>query len=206
MSIDIKLLHKGLSTLGVDPACCSEAFIEYLQLLQKWNRVYNLTAIRHSHDMVVKHLFDSLSIRPYLSGQRIIDVGTGAGFPGIPLAIVDPRREFVLLDSRIKKINFLTAVKSALNLTHVKIVHARVEDFSSEAFFDTVVTRAFASLEIMWKKTQHLVSKNGQFLAMKGQYPFDELSAVTQNTSQVYTISVPYLNEKRHLVRLDSSE
>lgn len=204
--MDIKLLREGLEILGIEASGCEEAFVEYLNLLQKWNRIYNLTAIRHPDEMVVKHLFDSLAVRPYLSGQRIIDVGTGAGFPGIPLAIVEPHRQFVLLDSQIKKVNFLSAVKNALGLTHVQVVHARVEDFSPEGFFDTVLTRAFASLEDIWEKTQHLVGQGGQVLAMKGQYPLDELKGLTENDWEIHILNVPFLNEKRHLVQFSKRE
>ena len=197
------LLQEGLSALGIEASCYEEAFVEYLNLLQKWNRIFNLTAICRPDEMVVKHLFDSLVVRPYLSGERIIDVGTGAGFPGIPLAIVEPHRHFVLLDSQIKKVNFLSAVKTALGLTHVTVVHARVEDFSPEVFFDTVLTRAFASLEGIWEKTQHLVGQGGQFLAMKGQYPLSELEGFTEKDwkIQIHSLNVPFLNEKRHLVQ-----
>jgi 16S rRNA (guanine527-N7)-methyltransferase len=201
VKVDIKLLREGLEILGIEASGCRDAFVEYLDLLQKWNRIYNLTAICHPDDRVVKHLFDSLAVRPYLLGQRIIDVGTGAGFPGIPLAIVEPRRQFVLLDSQIKKVNFLLAVKSALGLTHVKVVHARVEDFSPEVFFDTVLTRAFASLESIWEKTRHLAGQGGQFLAMKGQYPLGELEGLTENDWKIHVLNVPFLNEKRHLVQ-----
>lgn len=198
------LLREGLIALGLEPSRYEQAFIDYLHLLEKWNRVYNLTAISDPDDRIVKHLFDSLAVRPYLFGDRIIDVGTGAGLPGIPLAIVEPNRQFVLLDSQIKKIHFLSTVKNALGLAQVEIVHARAEDFFPEVLFDTVLTRAFASLEVMWKKTHHLVSKDGQFLAMKGQYPTEELKAFVGNKNkwEVHEIKVPYLHEKRHLLRL----
>ena len=205
MLYDSKLLRDGLTLLGFDPFRYQQFFIDYLDLLEKWNRVYNLTAINDANDRIIKHLFDSLVVAPYLSGQRIIDVGTGAGFPGIPLAIVDSSRQFVLLDSQIKKIKFLTAVKNALGLTHVEIVHARVEDFSPDVLFDTVMTRAFAPLDVMREKTQHLLHKEGKFLAMKGQYPSDELKAMGVNDSQVYKLEVPYLDEARHVVIISRS-
>jgi len=197
-----QLLQEGLCILGLNASCYQPIFLEYLNLLQKWNRVYNLTAIRDANDIVLKHFFDSLVIHPYLSGHRIIDVGSGAGFPGVPLAIIDSTRQFVLLDSQIKKIQFLTMVKNTLDLKHVEIVHARAEDFLPEVLFDTVLTRAFSTLDIMKEKTQHLLNKGGQFLAMKGQYPTEELKALGDNSHwEVYPLKVPYLHEERHLVR-----
>ncbi len=153
-------------------------FESYLDLLQKWNRVYNLTAIRNYDDMVQLHILDSLSINPYLRGKRIIDIGTGAGLPGIPLAIINPEKEFVLLDSNSKKTRFLIQVVHELKLQNVQIIHSRCEDYHPEKCFDTIVTRAFASLKEMLVITKHLICTQGQFLAMKGVYPEPELKDI----------------------------
>lgn len=204
-TIDRALLRKGLAALNPDYVGFEATFVEYFDLLQKWNRVYNLTAILHAEEVLVKHFFDSLSIAPYLLGNRILDVGTGAGFPGLPLAIVEPKRSFVLLDSQIKKIHFLEAIKGALKLSHVEILHARVEDFLPEASFDTVITRAFGSLTDIQAKTQHFLSPQGQILAMKGQYPADELHNFDENSFEVHALKVPFLDQDRHLICLRST-
>lgn len=200
-AIDLELLRKGFELLNIKGA--EEAFVEYFNLLQKWNRTYNLTAISNSSDIIIKHFFDSLSLRPYLFGKRILDIGTGAGFPGIPLAIVEPERKFFLLDSQIKKIHFLETVKNVLKLTHVEIIHTRVEDFAPKEPFDTVLCRAFGSLSIIYEKTKHLLAPESHMLAMKGQYPTEELSQFGGDKEwvDVIALDVPYLPQQRHVVR-----
>jgi 16S rRNA (guanine527-N7)-methyltransferase len=205
ITIDRPLLRKGLLALNADYVAFEEVFVEYINLLQKWNRVYNLTAILNVQEVVVKHFFDSLSIAPYLCGNRILDVGTGAGFPGLPLAIVEPKRTFILLDSQIKKIHFLEVIKSALKLSHVEIFHARVEDFLPEPLCDTVIARAFGSLRDIQEKTQHFLAPQGQILAMKGQYPLEELQDFDENSFKVHALNVPFLDQARHLVCLRST-
>lgn len=199
-AIDLALLQKGLKVLGIE-ASHEAAFVEYFNLLQKWNRLYNLTAISDPHAVIVRHFFDSLSVRKYLRGKNIIDVGTGAGFPGVPLAIVEPSRQFVLVDSQIKKIRFLEAVKRALALSNVEIIHGRVEDISPTLLFDTVLARAFGPLAIIFEKTRHLVRPGGQILAMKGRYPSEELSVFDSGDFEVHRLDVPSLEQQRHLVR-----
>lgn len=178
-----------------------DVLVDYLQLLVKWNRAYNLTAILEPREMVTHHILDSLSIVSYLHGKRIIDVGTGAGLPGIPLAVVCPEREFVLLDSNGKKCRFLFEVKQQLKLTNVAIVHDRAENYRPSACFDSVVSRAFSSLAQMLKNTQHLCCEDGIFVAMKGVYPKDELAQITVDFT-VDPIKVTGLNEQRHVVRI----
>lgn len=202
VGIDRTVLREGLKGFDIDPLLYEKIFVDYIQLLQKWNQVYNLTAISNPNEIVVKHFFDSLAIKPYLVGQRVVDVGTGAGFPGLPLAIVDASRQFVLLDSQIKKIHFLRTVVVTFGLPNVTVVHSRVEDFSPMPLFDTVLTRAFAPLEQIKKKTRHLLAQEGRLLAMKGWYPHDELPLVLDEVCQVLPLDVPYLNEQRHLVIL----
>lgn len=156
----------------------SKPLFHYLSLLNKWNAAYNLTAIRDLDSMISKHLLDSLAIIPWLKGSRILDVGTGAGLPGIPLAIAQPDRQFTLLDSNGKKVRFLQEVKRHLSLNNLEVVQFRVENYHPDQGFDTVTSRAFSSLEQMVHWTQHLIAKQGIWLAMKGRCPDEELAAL----------------------------
>jgi 16S rRNA (guanine527-N7)-methyltransferase len=196
-------LAHGCDALGVAGDDATQAsLLEYLQLLIKWNRAYNLTAVREPAQMVTRHLLDSLAIAPFLTGQRLIDVGTGGGMPGVPMAILFPGREFHLLDSNGKKTRFLFQVKTALGLDNMMVHQARVESFYSEAPFDAVLSRAFASLEDMVTGCRHLLAEGGHFLAMKGAFPEEELAAVaaTCHLEAVHELDVPGLGEQRHLV------
>lgn len=167
----------------------SDALWDYLLLLHKWNASYNLTAVRDLESMVSKHLLDSLAILPWVNGQRIIDVGTGAGLPGIPLAIAKPQNQFVLLDSNGKKARFLKEVKRQLKLDNVEIVQFRVENFHPSQGFDTVLSRAFSTLEQMMHWTKHLLVNEGTWLAMKGRYPHTELITMDKPyTVEEYTV------------------
>ena len=179
-------------------------FIEYLELLQQWNKAFNLTAIRDPEKMVMLHILDSLSINPYLHGARIIDVGTGAGLPGIPLALVNPDRHFTLLDSNSKKTRFLTQVVADLKIPNVEVVHARCESFHPDKCFDSIISRAFASLKVMLATTQHLICKHGQFLAMKGIYPENEIAEIPEEFSMlaVHAIRIKGLDAERCLVAI----
>lgn len=181
-----------------------EQFKVYLHLMQQWNAVYNLTAIEDFHDMVLLHLLDSLVIHPYLHGHRIIDVGSGAGLPGLPLAIIQPNKNFYLLDSNNKKTRFLTQVVIQLKLQNVEVVHSRCEDFHPEKKFDSVVTRAFAPLQTMLAITKHLLAQNGQFLAMKGVYPEKEIQQIPDDFRLlgVHALKIKGLDADRHLVCL----
>jgi 16S rRNA (guanine527-N7)-methyltransferase len=198
-------LAAGLAELGIDTTPKRQAaLLGYLEQLGKWNRRYNLTAVRDPARMVTRHLLDSLAVWPYLSGTRFIDVGTGAGLPGIPLAIVDPQRHFTLLDSNGKKTRFLQHVVTHLQLANVEVVHARVETFEPVTRFDAVLSRAFASLDDMIGACHHLLAAGGQFLAMKGQHPAAELAEISEDVTLigVETLVVPGLAEERCLVRL----
>lgn len=194
-------LQQGAAQLGLHLTDSQQQqLLHYLALLSKWNAAYNLTAIREPQAMLVQHLLDSLAIWPYIPEGKILDVGTGAGLPGIPLAIIFPEREFTLLDSNGKKTRFLTQVIHELKLNPVTVVQARVENFQGQ--FAAIVSRAFASLTDMLQNTDHLCSNRGVFLAMKGNYPaaeIDELPAEFK-VQQTVKLTVPYLDAERHLV------
>ncbi len=177
--------------------------VQFLDLLQRWNKVFNLTAITDPKDMVYLHILDSLAISPHLQGTRILDVGTGAGLPGIPLALIHPEKEFVLLDSNSKKTRFLIQVIAALGLKNVQVVHARCEDFQGQKEgFDSIVSRAFSAIAVMLANTQHLIADGGQFLAMKGTYPEEEIQDIPKDfmVLGVHKLIIQGLTAERHLV------
>jgi len=184
----------------------SEAQIEQqlalVGLLDKWNKAYNLTSVRNPKDMLPRHIMDSLAVRKYLHGQRFIDVGTGPGLPGLPLAIAEPDKEFVLLDSLGKRIRFIRQVCHELKLTNVTAVQARVEDYQDEKQFDGVISRAFASLNDMLSWCEHLPAENGRFYALKGLYPQDELEQLPEQykIESIEQINVPGIDASRHIV------
>lgn len=173
--------------------------------LARWNRTYNLTAITQRAQMITHHLLDSLSIQSALHGTRIADVGTGAGFPGLPLAIVNPGRQFTLIDSNNKKVRFVAHAARTLGLSNVTAVHARAEGFETQGKpFDTVVARAFAALPELLRLVSPLCGPGTHVLAMKGKRPEDEIASVPAQwrVLEVRALKVPGLNEERHLVVL----
>jgi 16S rRNA (guanine527-N7)-methyltransferase len=172
---------------------------QLLDELARWNRTYNLTAIRKHEDMVTHHLLDSLAVHPELQGTSIADVGTGAGFPGLPLAVLSPERRFTLIDSAGKKIRFVSHVAHALGLTNVEGLHARVESLQPEKPFDTIITRAFAPLPDMLEKVAPLCGPQTHVLAMKGKWPREELAAIPAGWRVVRSrdLVVPGLKESR---------
>lgn len=201
-------LAEGLAALDLAGTDLAERLLVYLKELVRWNQAYNLTAVRDPCDMVSKHLLDSLVVLPHLHGQRLIDVGSGAGLPGIPLALADPTREFVLLDSNGKKAAFMRHVVRTLGLAQVEVVHARVEDYARTAGgggFDSVLSRAFTSLAEMLELAGPLCRLHGRVLAMKGQFPEDELEELRHaptgfELEAVIPLQVPELAAERHLV------
>jgi 16S rRNA (guanine527-N7)-methyltransferase len=195
-------LHQGITELGLDlPAAAEPKLLQYLQLLAKWNQAYNLTAVRDSHDMVTRHLLDSLAVLPYLRGPRVLDIGTGPGLPGIPLALARPEYAFTLLDANAKKTRFVTQAVGELGLKNVEVVQTRVENYRPEQKFDTLVSRAFSNIADMLANTRHLCARHGQFLAMKGVYPEKELAAIPADyaVAEVVALQVPGLVGARHL-------
>ncbi|MFG0771915.1 16S rRNA (guanine(527)-N(7))-methyltransferase RsmG [Vibrio plantisponsor] len=182
-----------------------EQLLGYVGLLNKWNKAYNLTSVRDPADMLVKHILDSIVVSPYLNGERFIDVGTGPGLPGIPLAIMNPDKSFVLLDSLGKRIRFIKQVLHELGIANVVAVQSRVEEFDPEGGFDAVLSRAFASMSDMVEWCQHLPRANsGVFFALKGQLPQEEISLLPEwcSVTDVKALKVPELEGERHLVIL----
>ncbi|ECG6393511.1 16S rRNA (guanine(527)-N(7))-methyltransferase RsmG, partial [Salmonella enterica subsp. enterica serovar Monschaui] len=175
--------------------------VAYVDMLHKWNKAYNLTSVRDPNEMLVRHILDSIVVAPYLRGQRFIDVGTGPGLPGIPLAIVLPDAHFTLLDSLGKRVRFLRQVQHELKLENITPVQSRVEAYPSEPPFDGVISRAFASLNDMVSWCHHLPGEKGRFYALKGQLPGDEIASLPDNFSveSVEKLRVPQLEGERHL-------
>lgn len=169
LSVD-ELLARGLEAIDCDLSEDQQhQLITFVELLNKWGRVYNLTAIRKKRQMVSRHLLDSLVTLPYIKGLRVLDVGSGAGLPGIPLAIARPDLEFVLLDSSSKKTRFMIQAIGELSLSNVRVEHSRIEDFQSDTLFDTVITRAFANTEKFLNLAGRMCTKDGQFILMQGE-------------------------------------
>ena len=182
----------------------AEQFDALLDELERWNRKVNLTAVRDRDQMITLHLQDSLAARPLLEGRQVLDVGTGPGFPGLPLAIVEPEREFTLLDSNNKKIQFIQHAVSLLGLDNVSVVKSRGEDYAPGHRFDTVIARALAALPRLVEIAGHHVREDGVFVALKGRYPAEELEELTTPWShEVKELHVPGLEEgSRHAVLL----
>lgn len=180
----------------------SKKIVEYVLLLHKWNQIHNLTSIRDPLQMLSKHIIDSLAISSYLQGPCILDVGTGAGLPGIPLALTHPHYRFALLDSNGKKTRFLIHVIQTLMISNVDIIPLRVEKYSPENCFNSIVSRAFSQLNEFLHKTKHLCCENGIFLAMKGQYPAKEINKLDENFKLIdsKSLKIAGLNEKRHVL------
>ena len=190
------------------PEGALEKLAQHLELIAKWNRVHNLTAVRETDQMVVLHLLDSLSVLPHLAqAKTVLDVGTGPGLPGVPVAIARPDLAVTLLDSSHKKCTFLRQVKTELELANVEIVCERVETWKPPQRFDAVISRAFSELADFVQQAHHLVAPGGAMLAMKGVYPFEEIARVpaTHRVAKVLELKVPRLDAKRHLVFVEAA-
>jgi 16S rRNA (guanine527-N7)-methyltransferase len=199
------ILIAGAGQLGITLTGAQAAqLLRLLDELDDWNQRMNLTAIRERGQQVTKHLLDSLSIQPFLRGTRIVDIGTGAGFPGLPLALVNPERQFTLLDSTAKKLKFIDHVAQLLGMSNVQTVHARAESYEPEQRFDIVMSRAVGPVLKFMDWSTHLCVGGGRLLAMKGRYPHDELAKLPNGwkLAGVHRLSVPGLDEERHLVEL----
>lgn len=201
-------LARGIETLGLNiDESAQQRLLAYLALLAKWNKAYNLTAVRNVDEMVSRHLLDSLSIvRQFeaAGGERWLDVGSGGGMPGIPLAILFPNKSLTLLDSNGKKTRFLTQVKLELKLDNLQVIHSRVESYQPEQPFSGIVSRAFSSIEDFTNWTRHLGDTQTNWLAMKGVHPTDELAALPDDfrVEAEHALAVPGCQGQRHLLIL----
>ena len=199
-------LTLGLAAIGLELSSAQLDLLEgYLGLLAKWNQTYNLTAIREEERMVSYHLLDSLTLVPHLAGgSRLLDVGSGGGMPGIPAAIARPDLQVVLLDANHKKTTFLRQAAIELKLSNVEVITGRVEAYQPEQKFDRITSRAFSELSEFVKLSRHLLAEQGQFVAMKGVYPYEEIAQLPADmaVSEVLPLSVPGLDAERHLVRV----
>ena len=178
----------------------------FLVNLAKWNQAYNLTAIRDLDEMVVKHILDSLVVLPYLSGKTFLDVGTGPGLPGIPLAICDKTKHWTLIDSNGKKTRFLLQMKAELALSNVTVIKGRIEALNPETRYDMITSRAFSSLTHFVEVCCSLLKPEGELMALKGQIPVGEIEQLDRSKYQITieSLSVPHLSEARNLVRVKS--
>jgi len=196
-------LMDGLAGLGISVDAPTQGkLLDYLSLLEKWNKVHNLTAVRNPADMVVLHLLDSLAVLPHIGPGRLLDVGSGAGLPGIPLAVVRPDLQVTVMDASHKKASFMRQAKAELSIANLEVVCGRVEAFKPKVLFDQIISRAFSELAEFMRLTRHLGVAQCTWLAMKGVYPYDELAQLSGITTDVLPLQVPGLDAQRHLVFL----
>ncbi len=196
-------LKRGLIALGLTLAPdTQERLLDYIALIEKWNRVYNLTAIREPEKMVSHHLLDSLAVAPHLHAKRLLDVGSGAGLPGIPLALANPDMQVTLLDSNHKKAAFLNQAVMELKLKNAEVCAERVESWQTESRFEVIISRAFSDMGEFVRITRHLLAPGGLFAAMKGLHPYEEIEKLPPgfNVRQILPLAVPGLDGARHLV------
>ena len=195
-------LDSGLTALGLDAALLAPPLLAYLALLVRWNQTYNLTAIRDPREMVAKHLLDSLAMHAYVDTGTLADLGTGAGLPGIPLAIAKPGLQVTLVESNGKKARFMREAVRQLALGNAQVVEARIEAFDAPGRFDAITARALATLPLILELGGHLLKPDGKLLAMKGAYPTDEIAELPAGwrLEDVHPLAVPGLNAERHLV------
>lgn len=178
--------------------------VEFVFFLEKWNKAFNLTSVRKPEEILRRHIYDSLSVVPFVQGQRIADVGSGGGIPGIPLAMVYPDKQFVLIDSNGKKTRFITQAKLHFKLDNLSVVQSRVEEYRPEILFDQIITRGFADVALSAQLLDHLWDQSGMCLLMKGPAVFDELEQLENSNidSEVVSLSVPDTDEQRYLLKL----
>ena len=204
------LLASGIAEMRLSVSIdTQQKLLTYLSMLQKWNKVYNLTAVRDPFEMVTLHLLDSLSVLPYVNANNLLDVGSGGGLPGVVLAICKPTLQVTTIDTVQKKAIFMRQVKGELGLSNLTVVHARVESYKPMEKFDAIISRAFSEIALFIKLTQHLLAENGQWLAMKGQVPHVELEDLEIKLNKVIKIKniiplkVAGLDAERHLLILE---
>lgn len=196
-------LQDGMKNLGLSPHPNGIAkLLDYLSLMVKWNKTYNLTAIREPEKMLTHHLLDSLSVVPHLQGEAIIDIGSGAGLPGIPIALSKPETHVTMLDSNQKKTTFIRQACIQLTLNNASVTSERAENWKPEKNYDVVISRAFSDLATFIQVAGHLCLSGGRMYAMKGTYPHDEISQIpaSVNVEQIIPLAVPGLEAERHLV------
>lgn len=204
-------LEAGLQEMGLHiDAEKQKKLLDYVALIHKWNQVHNLTAVREPSDMVTLHLLDSLSVLPYISCKNLLDVGAGAGLPSIPLAICLPELQVTAIDAVQKKVSFMRQVKAQLKLTNFNVVHSRIEDqtvvdLSAGEGFEVIISRAFSEIALLIKLTQHLLAKNGVWLAMKGVIPEREFEKAGIKPAAIKILKVAGLEAERHLIVINQS-
>jgi len=201
-----ELLATGVAEMGLSVSLEAQLkLLSYLALLQKWNKVYNLTAVRDPLEMVRLHLLDSLSVLPYIKAQNLLDVGSGGGLPGIVLAICMPALKVTTIDTVQKKAIFMRQVKGELDLDNLEVVHTRVENYLPKEKFDVIISRAFSELNLFVNLTKHLIKEKGKWLAMKGQAPLKELQSLIEKQAEIIPLKVSGLEAERHLVVLENN-
>ena len=203
------LLIKGCKDLGIN---LSEHQVQniakFLVDLQKWNKAFNLTAVRNPRDMIINHILDSFSLNKYISGNTILDVGSGAGLPGLPLAIANPNKKFTLIDSSGKKTRFIHHVKTNLLLENVTVINSRVENLNNKVVFDHIISRAFSSVARFLELTQHLLKHQGSLLAMKGNISKNEISEIPKSWKFIkqHDVHIPMMFKRRTILELKIME
>lgn len=196
-------LENGLAAMGLSiNAPVQQKLLAYLALIHKWNKVHNLTAVREPAEMVTLHLLDSLAVLPHIQAERLLDVGSGAGLPGIPLALCLPQMRVTVLDSSHKKASFMRQAKAELGVDNLDVICGRVEQFKPVELYDVIISRAFSDLNQFTSLTRHLCKPDAQWLAMKGVHPYDELTQISIKPSQIAPLHVAGLKAQRHLVFL----
>ena len=201
------ILQQGIAAAALPiSGQVQQKLLGYLALMQKWNKVHNLTAVRDADEMVTLHLLDSLVVFPHIDAKHLLDVGSGAGLPGIPLAICLPDLQVTVIDSNSKKVSFMRQAKAELGITNLEVLGGRVEDIAPARKFEIIISRAFSDLSLFISLTHHLLDAQGKWLAMKGVYPEAELADLLEKTgvtaSKVEVLNVPGLDAQRHLAFL----
>jgi 16S rRNA (guanine527-N7)-methyltransferase len=202
-------LKRGLIEIGLTlEGDVQQSLLDYIALIEKWNRAYNLTAIREPEKMVSHHLLDSLAVAPHLYAKRLLDVGSGAGLPGIPLALARPKMHVTVLDSNHKKAAFLKQAVMELKLRNADVCNERVESWQAQNKFDVIISRAFSDMGEFVRITRHLLAPGGVFAAMKGLHPYEEIEKLPPNCKvrQVLALAIPGVEGARHLVMIEMDE